>query len=77
MNKFLATLFAGAFALSIGSAAFAADAAKTAAPVKTQASASTPDAATTAEPTKMIKKHHNKHAKKAAAPMADEAPAGK
>lgn len=37
MNKLLTTLFAGAFALSLGTAAFAADAAKTAEPVKATA----------------------------------------
>ena len=35
MNKFLTTLFAGAVALSLGTSAFAADAAKPAEPAKT------------------------------------------
>ncbi len=66
MNKFLTTLFAGAVALSIGSAAFAADAAKTAEPAKAVA-------ATDAAPAKTVKKHHDKKVEKAsevAAPAA-------
>jgi hypothetical protein len=79
MNKFLATLLAGAFALSLGTAAFAADTAKAAEPVKMEASASTVDSTAKAEPEKVMKKHQHKHAKKAAAPaveMAPVAPAG-
>ncbi len=69
MNKFLTTLFAGALALSLGTAAFAADAVKTAEPVKTEAvkaaePAKTEATATKAVPAKTMKKHHRKHAKK-------------
>ncbi len=68
MNKFLTTLFAGAFALSLGSAAFAADAAKPAEPAKAEATkAAEPakaEAAKAAEPAKATKKHQRKHAKK-------------
>lgn len=65
MNKFLATLLVGAFALTLGSSAFAADAAKPAEPVKTEATVVTPASDTKAAPTKASKKHHHKHAKKA------------
>jgi Skp family chaperone for outer membrane proteins len=58
MNKFLTTLFAGAVALSIGSAAFAADAAKPADPAKVIA-------ASDAAPAKTLKKHHSKKVEKA------------
>ncbi len=76
MNKFLTTLFAGAFALSLGTAAFAADAVKPAEPAKTEATAT--DAKAT--PAKTVKKHTRKHAKKAAettAPAEVAAPAAK
>lgn len=80
MNKFLATLLAGAFALSLGTSAFAADAAKAAEPVKAEA-------AKVAEPVKAeatavtpaadakvaTAKKHVKKAKKAAAPAPVEA----
>jgi len=75
MNKFLTTLFAGAFVLSLGTAAFAADAVKPAEPAKTEAAT---DAKAT--PAKTMKKHHRKHAKKAAettAPAEVAAPAAK
>lgn len=75
MNKFLATLLAGAFALTLGSSAFALDAAKSAEPVKatttnaaepakTDGAIVTPSADTKVTPTKAVKKHHRKHAKK-------------
>ncbi len=71
MNKFLSTLLAGAFALSLGSSAFAADAAKAPEPVKAEAVTSeAPAAKPVAKP---AKKHTSKHAKKtapAAAPVA-------
>lgn len=71
MNKFLTTLFAGAFALSLGTAAFAADAAKAAEPAKAEAvkaaePAKAEAADTKAAPVKTMKKHTRKHAKKAA-----------
>ena len=59
MNKFLTTLFAGALTLSIGSAAFAADAARPAEPAKVVA-------ARDAAPAKTVKKHHDKKAERAA-----------
>ena len=76
MNKFLATLLVGAFALTLGSSAFAADAAKpadavkvtankAAEPAKTDGAIVTPSADTKVAPTKSVKKHHHKHAKKA------------
>jgi len=66
MNKFLTTLLTTAL-LSLGTASFAADAAKVADPVKAEASASaTPTA------TKAVKKHH--HTKKVVEKAA-EAPA--
>lgn len=66
MNKFLTTLFAGAFALSLGTAAFAADVTNAAEPANTEAAAVAPAAATKAAPAKTVKKHHRKHAKKTA-----------
>lgn len=63
MNKFLSTLLAGAFLLSLGSSAFAADAAKAPEPVKAEvAPVATPAATPAAKP---AKKHTRKHAKKA------------
>lgn len=89
MNKLLATLLAGAFALTLGSSAFAADAAKTVEAVKATttkavdvkkveaAKVETPADATA----KPAKKHHHKHeAKKAAdsaAPAVEATPAAK
>ncbi|MEO6118305.1 MAG: hypothetical protein ABIP37_04460 [Methylotenera sp.] len=73
MHKLLTTLFAGAFALSLGTAAFAADAVKSVEPAKAEAvkaaelaktEATAVDAKAT--PAKVVKKHHRKHAKKAA-----------
>ena len=81
MNKFLTTLFAGAFVLSLGTAAFAADAVKPAEPAKTEAvkaaePAKTEVTATKATPTKAVKKHHRKHAaKKVVKAAPDAAPA--
>ena len=66
MNKFLSTLLAGAFLLSLGTSSFAADAAKAAEPVKAEAApVATPAATPAAKP---AKKHTSKHAKKAPAP---------
>lgn len=62
MNKFLATLLAGAFTLTLGSAAFAADVSTTAEPAKVEAT--TPAADAKAAPAKTMKKHHQKHVKK-------------
>ena len=71
MNKFLSTLLAGAFALSLGSSAFAADAAKAPEPVKAEAVTSeAPAAKPVAKP---AKKHTSKHAKKAAPAVAPAA----
>ena len=66
MNKFLTTLLAGAFALSLGTATFAADATKTVDPVKAETAAPA-EHATKAAPAKHVKKHHAKkhHAKHA------------
>jgi hypothetical protein len=69
MNKFLTTLLAGAFTLSLGSAAFAADTAKTAEAVKTEAAAKPAvDAPKTkaAATKKSSKKQSHHHAKKSA-----------
>jgi hypothetical protein len=71
MNKFLATLFAGAFALTLGSSVFAADAAKPAEAVKATATKAVEpvkaEAAKVAEPAKVVPvKKHVKKAKKAA-----------
>ena len=57
MNKFLTTLFAGAVVLSMGSAAFAADATKPADSAKVSV-------ASNAAPSKTVKKHHAKKAEK-------------
>ena len=66
MNKILTTLLAGAFTLSLGSIAFAADATPAASPVKAEAAkAAEPakaDATKAAEP----EKKHTKKAKKTA-----------
>lgn len=82
MNKLLTTLFAGAFALSLGTAAFAADTAKPVEPAKTEAVKAAEPAKTEATvahtkttPTKTMKKHHRKHAKKAAVVAPGAAPA--
>ncbi|MDP1658458.1 MAG: hypothetical protein Q8L73_03800 [Methylotenera sp.] len=73
MNKLLATLFAGAFALTLGTSAFALDATKTAEPVKATVAKVEPakvEATKIAEPAKTetvakpAKKHHRKHAEK-------------
>lgn len=73
MNKLLATLFAGAFALTLGTSAFALDASKTAEPVKAtaaKAEAAKVEETIAAEPAKTeaaakpVKKHHRKHTKK-------------
>ena len=80
MNKLLAALLISGFALSVNSAAFAADAVKAEAAVTTTAPAA--DAAK-AEPTQATKKHaHKHHAKKMEAaehstptPVAEPAPA--
>lgn len=87
MNKLLTALFAGAIALTLGSAAIAADAAKTAEPAKADASkVAEPVKAEEAKATepaktekKVVKKHHGKHSKKVAetAPAATEASAAK
>ncbi len=71
MNKFLSTLLAGAFALSLGSSAVAADAAKAPEPVKAEAATlAAPAAKPVAKP---AKKHTSKHAKKAAPAVAPAA----
>ncbi len=71
MNKFLASLLAGAFTLSLGSAAFAADAVKPSEPAKVEAAKvadpAKAEATTPAAKATPAKKHHHKHAKKAAA----------
>lgn len=78
MNKLLAALFAGAFALTLGTSAFALDASKTAEPVKATAAIveaakvepAKVEATKIAEPAKTeavakpAKKHHRKHTKK-------------
>jgi hypothetical protein len=64
MNKFLSTLLAGAFAFSLGSSAFAADAAKAPEAVKAEAATVAAPAATPAA--KPAKKHTSKHVKTAA-----------
>lgn len=72
MNKFLATLLAGTFTLTLGASAFAADAAKpveavgattanAAEPAYTESAAVTPAADTKAATTKAMQKHHPKH----------------
>jgi DNA replication initiation complex subunit (GINS family) len=79
MSKLIASLIAGAFAFTLGTTAFAADAAKPVEPAKTEAAAPAP-AADSATPTKVVKKHHHKHAKKTAkvaAPAAADALVGK
>lgn len=63
MNKFLTTLFAGAVALSLGSAAFAADVAKPVETAKTEAAMAVAPAKAHVAKTN----HQNKHAKKVAA----------
>ena len=78
MNKLLASLIAGAFAFTLGTTAFAADAAKPVEPAKTEATAPAPASdAVKATTTKAAKKHHHyKHAKKTAevaAPAAADA----
>lgn len=71
MNKFITTLLATAI-LSLGSAAFAADATKAAEPAKVEATTAAP----ATEAAKPMKKHH--HAKKVAKKAADAAaPAAK
>ena len=70
MNKLLATLLVGAFALSINTTVFAADAAAPA--VATPAA----DAMKSETAKPMKKMHHHKHMKKAA-PAAAETPAAK
>ena len=88
MNKLLASLIAGAFAFTLGTTAFAADAAKPVEPAKTEATATAtatapaPAAdAAKATPAKAVKKHHHRrHAKKTAevaAPAAADALVGK
>ena len=72
MNKLLTTLFAGAVALSLGSAVFAATAANPTVPAKTEATAV--DATNTA-PAKTEQKHHRKHDKKVATAAPVDAPA--
>jgi hypothetical protein len=69
MNKFLVSLLAGAFALTIGSVAFAADAVKPADAVKAETANPVK-----AEPAKKVKKKSHKKVKEAAAP-AESAPA--
>jgi hypothetical protein len=71
MNKFLCTLLAGAFAFSLGSSAFAADAAK--APEAVKAEAATVAAPAAKPVAKPAKKHTSKHAKTAAPAAAPEA----
>ena len=74
MNKLLTTLLVGTFTLTLGTTVFAADAAKTAEPVKAEASkVAEPvkaEEAKSSEPgktdKKITKKNHGKHAKKAA-----------
>jgi len=68
MNKFLIPLFTGAGVLALGIAALAADATQAAEPVKAEVSATAAEATANAEPAKVMKKHHHKHAKKAAVP---------
>ncbi len=74
MNKLLTTLFAGAVALSLGSAAFATTAANPTEPAKTEA---TSVDATNVAPAKTEQKHHRKHDKKAATVAPVDAPAAK
>lgn len=69
MNKFLATLLAGLFTLTLGASAFAADAAKPVEPAKAVEPAKTDlvkaAEAKTEAPKAVKKHHHSKHAKKA------------
>ncbi|CAN1504296.1 hypothetical protein MCEORH2_00617 [Methylophilaceae bacterium] len=71
MNKILASLLAGTFALSMGTAAFAADAAKPVEAAKAETAAPAK-----ADPVKTEKKKSSKKAKDEAKPL-DSAPAAK
>ncbi len=74
MNKFLASLLTGALLITLGTSAFAADAAKTIEPTKS-AEVKSAVASTKATHTKVQKKHHRKHAKKHASVAASQAAA--
>ena len=80
MNKLLTALLAGAFALSLGTSAFAADVSKTAEPAKTEATnvvepIKAADAIKKTEPAKAAKVAKAKPTE--AAPAVTEAPAAK